>query len=151
MDSTLVCDLCKMSFLNQSTWETHINGKKHTRKVGLSTVKSIEGLITASESSIICEICKFTADSIVAWNTHIKGAAHTKSLRKYQSEKQHRSSVISDRSQVSEELNRPQPSSDRHNDNSAIDPNDIYPRAYQLEILEVAVKHNTLAFLPTGR
>ena len=101
-----------------------------------------------------CILCKVSAQSESAWTAHIIGKRHLKSVKQagFDPATTSEASVSDTKPQIVKNVTNIRMSDEASDD---IDENcetraELSPRVYQLEILEAAIQHNTLAFLDTG-
>jgi ERCC4-related helicase/dsRNA-specific ribonuclease len=91
-----------------------------------------------------CTLCNVRAQSSVVWQAHIAGKRHLKKVKAAEGESSSTPAEVK-----ATVLDKLQEREENDEENKATK-REIAPRMYQLEVLEAAVKCNSLAFLETG-
>ncbi|KRX98125.1 Zinc finger RNA-binding protein [Trichinella pseudospiralis] len=84
------CDLCKITCDNKDTFDLHIAGQRHKKRI-LQLAREQRKCSTSAMSSTplhYCEICQISCSSSLALKMHINGSKHSKVLRYYEKKKQ---------------------------------------------------------------
>ncbi|KRY42316.1 Zinc finger RNA-binding protein [Trichinella spiralis] len=84
------CDLCKITCDGKDTFNFHISGQRHKKRVlQLARVqRNCSTSVTSSTPLYYCEICQISCTSSLALMMHFKGGKHNKVLRYYKRKKQ---------------------------------------------------------------
>ncbi|KRX72736.1 Zinc finger RNA-binding protein, partial [Trichinella sp. T6] len=84
------CDLCKITCDGKDTFNFHIAGQRHKKRV-LQLAREKRNCSTSATSSTplyYCEICQISCTSSLALMMHFKGGKHNKVLRYYKRRKE---------------------------------------------------------------